>query len=168
MDLQQIVQAIYTDRKLNDLAIKASPTLALDLMGYLAICLLENPQKTKDLYNRGKLFNYSRSIIYLSRNGNRSTFSKLYGVRDKDIGIDENHQESQDEFDYDLLDSILKTMEKEKTSKGKFPYEIKLFEQILEHGYQAVSVQTGIPMISIYKTISKFKNEVKKRYKSKL
>lgn len=185
-----ILTEIYVSDEVKKCVSRLEPEhLQQDILQHTFMELFEKPSDfIIDLYQRGKLKAYIVKILYNTATYSRSTFAKQQG---KETPTDFNHDFNEEVFEnpgmvraekkqlqeycnrshYNLLEAnedYKRQMEYESDVKCALAeihwYKQELLNLYVELGtYKAVSDKTGIPLTSVFKTITELRKEIKQK-----
>lgn len=190
MTAQQVLTEIYVSDEVKKCVSKLEPEhLQQDILQHTFMELFEKPSDfILDLHVRGKLKAYIVKILYNTATYSRTTFAKQQGketptdfnfdfnedVSDNPglVGADKkNMQEYCNRSHYSLFEAkeeYKRQMEYETDVKCALAelhwYKQELLKLYVELGtYKAVSDKTGIPLTSVFKTITELRKEIKQK-----
>lgn len=168
MTRNEVIQELSKDKQYKGICRKIAGDTMLgdDLYSELMLSLFENKRLVEIREQCGRNFYlYVIQSAYNMFRNRRSKFNKMYRNH-LEVTINEIPEIVDDEYilEIDVLHDKLtnKIMNVVDEYKGKFPYEVKMFEAYLEHKtLRALSRATGIPVVSCHTTIKKFKEKLK-------
>lgn len=180
MERNEIIEQIYNDPRFNECISRMEPEdLRDDLKSEVALILLNHPErKLKTLHRKGELIYYAIRIVLTTAKGSRSTFNRVYkkrvtsvpyNISDTPIDTDREEAEAKEEPAFDLILRI-KDLSYQKNPTyitELFPvinwysqYMLSLYLRL--DNYREMEKETGIPWESIYATVTKAKEQLKK------
>ena len=152
MEAKQIIEELYRSKDLKECLAKIRPVdIQQDVLQYtFTELLMKDEEMILDLYRRNKLMAYVAKMLYNMVRWERGTFRKSLT---KEVIVD-TFIDVADEID---IDEIVVPLEK------IYWYDAKILALYAEHGtYRAVAEITGINHVSIFHTVKKAKEEIKK------
>ena len=165
MTATDMLTDIYLSQEVKDCIKKLRPEhLQQDILQHTFLELYEKPVTfIEDLHNRGKLKAYIVKILYNTATYSRTRFAKEQG------------KETPTDFcqaaKYEVLTANDEYIEKQQAyedvtcAMGEMHwYKVELLKMYAELGtYKAVSDQLGIPLTSVFITVTEAKKEIKQR-----
>ena len=135
-----------------------------DLWQETLLILLEyNEEKIINLHTTGKLKFFVCKIMMNQSHSNSSAFHKKYRKQDFFYKSDIDNEE----YDYEqdvLINKCVSEMSLYASSNDNNWYRNELFKLYIEQGsMRELSKNTGIPVMSIHRSINEFKNDIKQR-----
>lgn len=165
MTAQQVLTEIYVSNEVKECVKRLKPEhLQQDILQHTFMELFERPEDfIMDLHERGKLKSYIVKILYNTATYSRSTFAKQQG---KETPVDFCEAAK-----YDVIRASedykadLEYVENVKCALAEVHwYKVELLKLYADLGtYKAVSEKTGIPLTSVFMTITELRKEIKQK-----
>lgn len=161
----QLLTEIYQSDEIKEVISKLRPAhLQEDILQHTFLELFQKPPEfIVELSGRGKLKAYIVKILYNTATYSRTTFAKQQG------------KETPTDFCHDSTYEVIRVSDDEKMAEQTNMeiacavseihwYKARLLEMYTERGtYKAVHEATGIPVSSIFKTITQARKEIKRK-----
>lgn len=152
MEAKQIIEELYRSKDLKECLAKIRPVdIQQDVLQYVFTeLLMKDDEMVIDLYRRNKLMAYVAKMLYNMVRWERGTFRKsLTKEVIVDTFVDIAYEESIDEIQVPL--------------EKIYWYDAQILELYAKYGtYRAVAEITGINHVSIFHTVKKAKEAIKK------
>ena len=154
MTAKEVLTEIYQSKELAKMmqVVRCREDLKEDLKQHVFCELFAKPEEfILDLVNRGKLKGYISSMVFsISRMKNTNSFARQFGLK----------EDVTDSFTEIALE--VSEMPDIDTSR-LYWYKDTILRLYAELGtYKAVSLDTGIPVTSIYRTVNEARKELKR------
>ena len=171
MQKNDLLVELYQSKEIEEvIRIHAPEQIRDDLKQHVFLDLFEHTEEfIQDLHRRGKLKAYIVKMIYNTTRFSRTPFEKEMGKDVRFGDIEEIQDKICKHSAYEIVQGVndLKTMDDEfeelKCAVSKiYWYKARLMEIYSEVGsYKRVSEVTGIPVASVFATITQARKEIK-------
>ncbi len=164
LTVKEIVESIAKDKEYTNMCSKICPDYTDDLWQEALLILLEyDKDKLIGIYKNGRLKFFVCKILMNQAHSSTSPFHKKYRMRE-DLYVSDITYESYDFSKDKLIDNCLSEISIYGAENDNNWYRSELFKLYMQEGsMRKLSNKTGIPVMSIQRSLNEFKTDIKQR-----
>lgn len=170
MNCNQLIEKLYTNKKISDLISKIKPVeLQDDLKQELAMALLNmDCNKLKDIEKNGNLIGFALAIVWKMGTLQKTDFYKTYKKSEHLQALEYMKYLQGNDINYRLVNFANKLLEQKLSKDANEAHESIIFRKYVElRNMRKVAEYFDIPSIHVFQVVKKMKKELKKELKGR-